>query len=146
MVTGENKSLNSAININKVFVYGTLMKGFSNYKIYLEGKIERITPATINGLLYHLPEGYPALLEGNEIIKGEVVEPVDEELLKALDWLEDYVEGGSDNLYDRVIKKVMTEDGKEKLCWVYIFKDSRYAKEKGTHVAHGDWRRFMEGK
>jgi len=78
--------------INKIFVYGTLMKGFYNYKRYLEGRISRIIPGRTHGLLYHLPEGYPALLEGNESIEGEIMEPVDENLLKTLDRLEGYAE------------------------------------------------------
>lgn len=120
------------------------MKGFRNYKRYLEGHISRITPAKTYGLLYHLPEGYPAMLEGNEIVEGEVVEPVDEKLLKALDWLEDYDERSSDNLYKRVPKTVFTDDGKELNCWTYIYTDEKYARERGIPVPDGNWRKFMD--
>ena len=87
--------------INRVFVYGTLMKGFWNYKWFLDDRISRIIPGKTYGLLYHLPEGYPALLSGNEIIEGEVMEPVDEELLKSLDRLEGYDKWSNNNLYVR---------------------------------------------
>lgn len=129
--------------IARVFVYGTLMKGFENYKRYLEGRINRITPGRIRGLLYHLPEGYPALLPGNELIEGEIMEPVDENLLKTLDRLEDYDEGSSNNLYVREIRSISTEDGEAMNCWVYIYVDERYAKEHGILVPDGNWRKFM---
>jgi gamma-glutamylcyclotransferase (GGCT)/AIG2-like uncharacterized protein YtfP len=66
----------------KVFVYGTLMRNFWNHKVYLEGRVSRITRGQTCGLLYHLPEGYPALLEGGGRVKGEIIEPVDVKLLK----------------------------------------------------------------
>jgi len=130
-------------NINKVFVYGTLMKGFCNYKRYLEGRVSRITSGRTHGLLYHLPEGYPALLEGNETIEGEIMEPVDEDLLKTLDRLEGYSESDSNNLYVREVRNILTDSGKEMPCWIYIYADEKYAKENGILVPNGNWRKFM---
>ncbi|HOV27905.1 MAG TPA: gamma-glutamylcyclotransferase [Pseudobacteroides sp.] len=138
-----NKSINCKARINKVFVYGTLMKDFCYYKWYLEGRINRITPGRTYGLLYHLPEGYPALLPGNGIIEGEVMEPVDGELLKSLDRLEDYDEFGSNNLYAREIRSISTERGEDMICWIYIFTNEKYAKENGILVPNGNWRKFM---
>jgi len=130
--------------INRVFVYGTLMKGFGNYKRYLEGRISSITPGKTNGLLYHLPEGYPAMLPGMGIVEGEIMEPVDEDLLKALDWLEDYDKHRSDNLYVREARSVQTDAGEEITCWVYIYTNESYARENGILVPDGNWRRFIE--
>ena len=144
MTTQKNELKNNKIHLNKVFVYGTLMENFWNHKRYLEGRINRITPGKIQGLLYHLPEGYPALIPGDGIVKGEIIEPVDEKLLKSLDRLEDYREGRSNNLYVREIKNILTEDGKNMTCWVYIYTDERYARENGILVQNGDWRKFME--
>lgn len=138
--------VNSRKNLNRVFVYGTLMRGFLNHKRYLEGKISRVTPGKTFGLLYHLPEGYPALIAGNETIKGEIIEPVDRELLRSLDRLEDYAEGRSCNLYVRDIRNILTEGGEEVSCWVYFYTDERYAVEKGIPVTDGDWRKFMENR
>jgi len=129
--------------INRIFVYGTLMKPFENYKLYLEGRISHIIPGKTYGLLYHLPEGYPALLSGNEIIEGEVMESVDENLLQSLDRLEDYDEWSDNNLYIREIRSIWTEYG-EMLCWVYVYNDERYAKENGILVSNGNWREYME--
>lgn len=146
MVTSNNKYTDCRAITNKVFVYGTLMKGFWNYKWLLEGRIKRITPGRIHGLLYHLPQGYPALLRGNEIIEGEVMEPVDENLLKSLDRLEGYDRQRSNNLYVREARSIMTEDGREVTCWVYFYVDERYAKENGILVPNGSWRKYMELK
>lgn len=130
-------------NVNRIFVYGTLMKSFENYKTYLEGQISRVIPGRTYGLLYHLPEGYPALLPGNGIIVGEVMEPVDRNLLQALDKLEDYDECSDSNLYVREIRSISTEVG-EMLCWVYVYTDEGYAKKNGILVPNGNWRDFME--
>ncbi|WP_027621719.1 gamma-glutamylcyclotransferase family protein [Acetivibrio clariflavus] len=139
-----NESKNCDVYINKVFVYGTLMKGFQNYKRYLEGKINSITPGRTYGVLYHLREGYPALLPGNEIVEGEIMEPVDDMLLKSLDRLEGYSERSSNNLYIREVRNILTEKGQQMTCWIYIYADKKYAKENGILVPNGNWRKFME--
>ena len=144
--TFDNKLINSEAHINKVFVYGTLMKNFWNYKRCLAGRISRITPGRTYGLLYHLPEGYPALLAGNEIIEGQVMEPVDEKLLKSLDRLEGYNKRSSNNLYVREMRSIFTYDGEEVNCWIYIYADEKYAKENGIPVPNGNWRKFIEGQ
>jgi len=132
--------------LDKVFVYGTLMKNFWNYKRYLEGRISRITPGKTYGLLYHLPEGYPALIAGNGIVEGEIIEPVDKNLLKSLDRLEGYAEWRSDNLYIREKRNILTENGEEVACWIYIYTDERYARENGILVPDGNWRKFIENR
>ncbi|NLO83692.1 MAG: gamma-glutamylcyclotransferase [Clostridiales bacterium] len=144
MAIYKNDLTNSEPYVNRVFVYGSLMKGFWNYKWYLEGRTSRIIPGKTYGLLYHLPEGYPALLPGNEIIHGEVMELVDKSLLNSLDMLEGYDKWSDDNLYVRETRCVWTEDGEEMLCWIYIYADESYAKENGILVPSGNWRKFME--
>jgi len=129
--------------LRRVFVYGTLMKDCGNYKRYLKDRISRITPGYTEGLLYHLPEGYPALLEGDGIVKGEIMEEVDEKLLRTLDRLEDYAEGGKNNLYERKIKTVFTAAGERLDCWVYVFSDEKYAMQYGVFIPDGDWRNFI---
>lgn len=142
----KNELIKEEPSVNRVFVYGTLMRDFKNYKRYLEGRVNRITQGQTYGELYHLPEGYPALLEGDDNIKGEIVEPVDEKLLKSLDRLEGYAKGRKNNLYERKVKCILTENGEEIACWVYIYAKDRHAREKGIRITHGDWRKFMEEK
>jgi len=146
LMISDKNIIHNEINIDKVFVYGTLMKDFWNYKRYLEGRINRITLGRTYGLLYHLPEGYPALLKGNEIIEGEIMEPVDEKLLKSLDRLEGYSKWRNDNLYVRELRKISTEDGNETACWIYIYVNEGYAREKGILVPNGNWRKFIENR
>ncbi|NLC68168.1 MAG: gamma-glutamylcyclotransferase [Clostridiaceae bacterium] len=144
MPSCKNELRSNKKNLDKVFVYGTLMKGFWNHRRHLDGRISRVTPGKVKGLLYHLPEGYPALLEGSETVKGEIVEPVDEELLEALDRLEGYREGRRNNLYIRSLGNVLTEDREEITCWVYFYADGEYARGNGIPVPNGDWREFMK--
>ena len=138
--------ISSETYINKVFVYGTLMQGLWNHKRYLGGQINRITAGRTYGLLYHLPEGYPALIAGKEAIEGEVIQPVDENLMESLDSLEGYDERSSNNLYVRQVRSISTEDGEEAICWVYVYTDEKYAKENGILVLHGNWKKFIEKK
>ena len=55
------------------------MKDFQYYKIYLEGRIKHITPAELMDCFTIFLRDI-RLLPGNEIIEGEVMEPVDEDL------------------------------------------------------------------
>lgn len=136
--------MTGSARIENVFVYGTLMKNFWNYKRLLEGRVKHIIPGKTCGLLYHLNEGYPAMLPGDEIVRGEIIGPIDEGLLASLDRLEGYSKGRKDNLYHRDVRKVYTDDGKEMLCWVYIYADEEYARTNGILVPDGDWRKYME--
>ncbi len=131
MATYNNKLINCEVYTNKIFVYGTLLKDFWNYKRYLEGRIKEIKPGKTYGLLYHLPEGYPALLPGNGTVEGEIMGPVDANLLKSLDRLEGYSEWRSNNLYVRDKKKVFTQDGEELICWMYIYTDEDMQNKMG---------------
>jgi gamma-glutamylcyclotransferase (GGCT)/AIG2-like uncharacterized protein YtfP len=58
------------VTLNALFVYGTLMRGRSNH--HRIERAVRIEPATVRGLLFGLPEGYPALLEGEGTVHGEL--------------------------------------------------------------------------
>ncbi len=71
---------------NKIFVYGTLMKGMSNYDYYLS-KTNFLGNAEINGYIMYDLDSYPGIIEGNGKIKGEVYE-VDDNTLQKIDTLE----------------------------------------------------------
>jgi len=144
VTVSRHEAVNGKAQVDNVFVYGTLMKGFWNHRSYLEGRVSRIIPGKICGLLYHLNAGFPAMLPGNDIVKGEIIGSVDEKLLQSLDRLEGYVEGRNNILYVRDTRKVFTEGGEEMTCWVYVFADERYAQDNGILVPDGDWRKFMQ--
>lgn len=138
--------------INKIFVYGSLMEGFFNFDKYLVDKVESRKTAYAKGKLYHIDgRGYPAMYEGDEDVKGELLSIKDfEKNLKELDGLEQYDENGKieDNEYNRAIIDVITEDGKKEKAYGYIFnKEKPENKEvKLIPIEDGDWRKFMESK
>ena len=131
--------------VDKVFVYGSLMEGFWNHTRVLEGKVEILGRGKVSGSLYHLREGYPALLEGGDDVVGEVYGPVDKDLLRQLDYLEGYVEGGKGNLYDRKAVRVRMMDGSSVECWTYVYGDDQYVERRGTYLPQGDWKAHMSG-
>lgn len=133
-------------DVDKVFVYGSLMEGFWNHTRVLEGKVAFIGRGEVRGSLYHLREGYPALLDGGDKVVGEVSGPVDEDLLRHLDYLEGYREGRMDNLYNRKAVRVRMCDGSYEECWIYLYGDAEYARGKGTYLPDGDWKKHMAGQ
>lgn len=106
----------------KVFVYGTLKKGFGNHSLLNNSKW--ITDAFIKGSLFSIEHvDYPAFLDvGDFDIYGEVYE-VNQRTLAQLDDLEGYHgPNDSNNLYER--KEVMAYDQSDNELFVvsvYIY-------------------------
>ncbi|WP_064203361.1 gamma-glutamylcyclotransferase family protein [Brevibacillus brevis] len=132
-----------------VFVYGTLLAGFGNHRIYVKPYKHEATPATIQGEIYHLPAGYPGLLKGEQEVVGEIVmfaPDVYEQALAGLDELETYY-GESDprNEYERIIVPA-TMEGTDQVVSVYVYRylDQDLVKQTGVHISHGNWRRYMQ--
>lgn len=135
------------MKINQVFVYGTLMSGMSNQHVIIS-HTKRLEPGKARGLLYHLPYGYPAMIDGEGEITGELVELIDpDQVLEALDWLEGYRgEENPDNLYHRVIRQVGTADGRVVSAYVYLWAKERELGRLGVQVASGNWREYKQKK
>ena len=88
----------------KIFVYGSLRTGFFNYNKYLMGKVNDSKVGKVNGQLYHMPhKGYPALIEGNDEVFGEVMTLKDfEAVMIPMDKMENYYGvNNSKNEYNR---------------------------------------------
>ncbi len=106
--------------MEKLFVYGTLKKGFGNHS-YLKGA--RFLGRARTKHRYALYEdGVPFLVKTPPIaqVKGEVYE-VSEEILERIDKLE-----GHPTVYRREkIEVVMEENGKVVKAWVYLFPYAR---------------------
>ncbi len=130
----------------RVFVYGTLMEGYSNHRHFLKGKASLRGPATMEGVLYHLPAGYPAMVEGEGCVKGQVVELFALRSLEEIDVLDRFGEGRDDNLYERVRRTVFVDNGAPLNCWVYLYRDAKIAGTNGILVPWGDWDAFMRGR
>jgi len=130
-----------------VFVYGTLMHDMVNFGL-IAPYVEEISNGEINGELYHLIEGFPALVtnETSGIIKGELMKinhiPV---AIKALDKLEGFHKSGHPkNLYERVTCQVKTIQGEFIEAFVYIWARPEILPNIGIKVDCGDWRQFLD--
>jgi gamma-glutamylcyclotransferase (GGCT)/AIG2-like uncharacterized protein YtfP len=135
------------MDINRVFVYGTLMSGMRNHHL-IKPYLKRIISGKTDGILYDLPYGYPAIIPGNSIVCGEIMELRDPgEALEVLDRLEDYHGKESYcNLYNRIIQVVETRDGERLPAYLYIWGRPNELGELGTIVQDGDWRVLINYK
>ncbi|MFI2199893.1 gamma-glutamylcyclotransferase family protein [Streptomyces sp. NPDC020192] len=127
------------------FVYGTLRPGEPNHDLYLRGRTIAEEPARLpNAALYDGP-GYPYAVErpGGEI-RGELVTARPEsydDLLAALDRLEEYTPGDPRNLYERLARHVIRADGSSVPAWVYLAAPRIAAglHATGARIESGDW-------
>lgn len=106
----------------RVFVYGSLREGHYNYDKYLKDKSKFISYGYVKGDLYTI-EGviYPALIEGEGKVIGEIYE-VSEEVSKAIDELESYVKDDPSNEYNKVDCDILDEEGNVlEVLPVYMF-------------------------
>jgi gamma-glutamylcyclotransferase (GGCT)/AIG2-like uncharacterized protein YtfP len=129
-----------ATEINKVFVYGTLMKDMANHYL-VEPFVKQLETAKTLGRLYDLPFGYPAMVGGLDEVWGEIIELNDvEEAWKVLDRLEGYYgEGNSRNLYNRTVHEVQTQSGKVQ-SYIYFWANPETINQIGTLIK-SSWRK-----
>lgn len=132
---------------NKLFVYGSLMKGFFNYNKYLVGHSLHVESAYTYGKLYDLPyKGYPALLDGNEVVHGQIITVKHlDSLLPSLDALEKYSNNDNDE-YQRQYREVYDYHGNSLLVYCYIYQaqnDSQFYND-AIHLKDGNWEAYME--
>ena len=123
MVTDENEypcgvpvrcGEGAAIAAMKIFVYGTLKRGFSNYAAQqLHARGEYVGSAVIRAQLCRCGP-YPGLLPGEGRVRGEVFR-VTAHLLRYLDAYE-----GS--AYRRVVAPVRLESGAVRRLFVYMMR------------------------
>lgn len=128
----------------KVFVYGSLRSGFFNYDKYLKGHVLSVEKATIKGKLYHMPyKGYPAIIDGEDTIIGEVMELKDfEKVMIPMDRMEGYYGANNkNNEYTRVIEEVTLESGKVEKCYIYRYNTNldKRLESLGEYIPSGDW-------
>ena len=117
------------MEINKVFVYGTLKKDHYNHDL-LDGceligtaeSLEKFNMINLGGfpaVLYNSDEGYK--------ISGEIYK-ISDRILERLDILE-----GEGTFYNRVeedffmVGNKPTKNGRKFRCWLYILKDMPYS-------------------
>jgi len=111
---------------HKVFVYGTLKKGYYFHDQYLGGDKSSFNGPALASLDYSLYiDGMPHLVRetSDKPVKGELYE-VSDEVMKSLDDLEGPV-------YKRDVIEIIDENGNKVLAWAYLrprhFKGSQFA-------------------
>lgn len=137
----------------KIFVYGSLREGFFNYEKYLSGKVSKAVSGCISGKLYHLTnKGYPAVLDGNDTIYGEIMEMNNffEDIIP-MDKMEGYLsfEDTSKNEYTRMSAKVKNMETMEyEDCYIYKYELSHTDdfKSNSEYIPHGNWAEYMNSK
>lgn len=126
----------------KVFVYGTLKPGESNYQRYCAGKVLEVQRAIALGQLFALPLGYPGMTLGESPVQGFLLSFPDESVLRQLDWLEDYEphRPAELNEYNRrpieIFNPAFISLG---LAWVYLMTQEQVHSCDGVLLADGWW-------
>lgn len=126
----------------KVFVYGTLKPQEINYANYCLGKVIEEIRASTQGMLFNLPLGYPAMIEGNGKVEGFVLSFTDPQILELLDRLEDYQPERSlhENEYYRQLVEVHDRTGNSLgKVWSYFMTSERVKKLQGVIIPSGWW-------
>lgn len=136
---------------HKVFVYGSLLKGFGNHQMLTQdgAKFLSITRTTGNFTMYDLG-GFPAVVDKRTSksathIRGEVYLVTDRGL-RALDCLEGYdpKRPAIENLYER--REIKLDNGSKALTYLMtpstVSQITGYGRRHGV-VESGDWRTYI---
>lgn len=133
----------------KIFVYGTLMKGFVNYKKYLQGNVISVERAKTKGKLYHMEnKGYPALNKGDDDVYGEVITlKSDSIIMENIDKLEQCHEKyKNENEYNKEVMKIKVGERSYELnTYMYNFENPNSKNNEFIHIPSGDWKKYMLG-
>ncbi|MCA9875410.1 MAG: gamma-glutamylcyclotransferase [Anaerolineales bacterium] len=134
----------STIETVPFFVYGTLLPGQPNAYLWGDGLIAEYDARLPNGRLYDCG-AFPMLVEeGQEAVVGSLIIVQPEQypaILARLDDLEGYdPEQPAASAYRRVLREVITEDGRHHNAWVYV--GHAAALPGMTPIPGGDWRRY----
>lgn len=113
----------------KVFVYGTLKKGYPNHMGYLTGA-RGLGDATVPGIMFHL-HGFPAINISEAFcdIKGEVYEVSWDHIVDM-----DNLEGIGRGFYERAEIRVKPHG----VVWTYFFPSEKAAKLEHI-IPKGEW-------
>jgi len=114
----------------KVFVYGTLKRGFRLHR-FLAGA-RYLGEAKVSGFKMYDLGWYPGIVPGEGLVHGELYE-VDLKTLLLLDEVE--AEGEE---YDRRLCEVITEDGRKTWAFVYVYRGKA---DPAREVKSGRWQK-----
>lgn len=121
---------------NSVFVYGSLMQGFHNYKPYLEGQYYIGQANTVDHYVMLDLENFPGLAAFNTRtayslpVKGELYN-VSNDCLEALDFLE-----GNGKFYTRELIHINSRLGTPTKAWCYLMRPKDPPPYSNVNVCH----------
>ena len=110
-----------------LFVYGTLLPGQGNHR-QIESHVRHLRPGTTQGVLHDLG-AFPALIHGNGIVQGMVLD-VDKEALTITDFIEGCHADRERSLYVREKVEVDLGDGNTMMAWAYFFSNPQRIKDQ----------------
>ncbi|MEY8443376.1 gamma-glutamylcyclotransferase family protein [Lactococcus ileimucosae] len=136
--------------LNKVFVYGSLRTDMFNYDKYLKGEVLESYPGKIKGSLFHIEnKGYPAIIEGNSEILGEIFILRDfPKNIVVLDEMENFFPDNRDESeYLRCTSLAQLSDGQKEEVYYYHYNSTAAVntKDQLIPVDSGDWLEHMAG-
>lgn len=119
-----------------------------NYEKYLKDKIIQSELAYVKGSLHEIKGVvYPALIDGEDMIAGEIMEVDDDHIFDELDVLEGYLgDMHIDNEYDKVIRTIYDDQGNEidRLpVYVYNMRNENQKNRLSLRIMEGDYVAFM---
>ncbi|WP_204138039.1 gamma-glutamylcyclotransferase [Halomicronema sp. CCY15110] len=128
----------------KLFVYGTLKPDESAYANYCAPHVMRAEVALMQGQLFHLPQGYPAMTVGDRWVTGALLTLRDEAAIAHIDQFEDYdpTLPATSNLYQRLQRPVFaTTQAPLGTAWAYLMAAERVIALGGIPIDEGIWSR-----
>lgn len=126
----------------RVFVYGTLKPGQSNWSAYCGDRTVNIQSAKVRGRLFDLPMGYPSMVVSKDWVKGYLLSFTNDTVLTDLDRLEDYHSDhpSHKNEYQREWVEVFDkEERSQGFAWAYFMSLEQVEQYGGIWVKDGEW-------
>lgn len=131
--------------MNRVFVYGTLREGMYNYEKYYKGHVRKKQMGYVKGELYTIKDKvYPALIEGEQMILGEILELDESFSQAAVDEMEGhYGEDCIHNEYNKIICDIYDMDQKTVIdrlpVYMYNLKNPQQKDALQKRIVSGDY-------
>ena len=124
--------------MDRLFVYGSLRTGQAARSL-IANHVVGSTPATAEGRMFALPDGYPGLLPGGGTwVTGELMTLRD--LAPAFALLDAY-EGEE---FHRALQRIRLPDGSTVWAWCYVLANAALA-EGAELIPGGDWAEYLRG-
>lgn len=134
--------------MTKIFLYGTLMRGFPHLKhLGVDKDLKYLGKGKMRGRIFDLGE-YPAAIADKETVEyvyGEIFLVQNEEhVLRKLDEFEEAIPSRNrKSLFIRKKVKICTSEGKETFAWAYLYNQPL---EKAFRIASGDFKKHVNLK